>query len=284
MAADTITVKITVDMENFKYAQLLLEGKTDLNWSIDGKAQEPLEVSYVQETKPKDLTAFIPGIWRQVQMRREAERFSKMNNSWMPNNSVEAWGIPGKYEETGITYEQFERILEDANRNQIIMPYDRDAAMKFYPLVHDEATMFSEEAVDELMSRIINAYGIQGAQIGEIYDDWRYEYGSQLGWFPNPAAMPASPAVVPIPPAPSKPVEPEFGVVVANRAQVPLSTVNALLSGKFIQEGEQIDTSFKQYVVLFHNDDYNRGEAVQLRHQLRDLIPGVDVVLVPINP
>lgn len=269
----TSTVKITVDMEDFNISELLLKGVTDLNWSIDGKPQEPLEVSYVQETKPKDLTAFIPGIWRQVQMRREIERFSKMNT----------WEVPGKYEETGITYEQFERVMEDAKRNRIVMPYDSDAAIKFYPIVEDETvpTMFSDDAVDVLMSRIINTYGIQGAQIGEIYDDWRHEYGSQLGYFPNPTTMPP---VAPIPPAPKKPVEPEFGVVVANRAQVPLSTVNALLSGKFIQEGEMIDTSFKQYIVLFHNDDYNRGEAVQLRQQLRDLIPGVDVVLMPINP
>lgn len=278
-----MAVKITVDMEDFNISELLLKGKTDLNWSIDGKLQEPLEVSYVQETKPKDLTAFIPGIWKQVQMRREIERLRDMENTW---------DMPGKYEETDSTYEQFERIMEDAKRNRIIMPYDSDAAVKFYPRTSlpepdrvydtlDTNMLFSDDAVDVLMSRIIDAYSIQGAQIGEIYDDWRHEYGSQLGYFPNPTTMPP---VAPIPPAPKKPVEPEFGVVVANRAQVPLSTVNALLSGKFIQEGEMIDTSFKQYIVLFHNDDYNRGEAVQIRQQLRDLIPGVDVVLMPINP
>jgi hypothetical protein len=59
--------------------------------------------------------------------------------------------------------------------------------------------------------------------------------------------------------------------------------VNALLSGKFIHEGENIDTSFRQYLVVFHNDDYKRNEARNIEQQLRELIRGVNVVLVPVN-
>lgn len=350
----SIQQEVTVSIEDVNLNELLLTGKTDLNWTIDGKPQEALELSYVMqpEGEPEKLFSFIPAYYEQALVKREIEGYKQMkeenwqdyvvskrtndlgdviyldkfgrtihaqqHEQWVPD---EVSGEYVSFNDLGDSIDRatFDRLIDDAK--QVILPYNPDNAVKFYPrtplpdtttsssssmypvaqtvgfgeIRYDEATMFTEEAVDELMNRISSVFGIGGSEVGELYDNWKQEYlpqgqteettmlhgqGAQLGWFPNPASVPG---IVPPPAAPVVKHEPEFGVVVANKAQVHSSTVNALSSGKFINEGERLDLSFKQYIVLFHNDDYNRNEAVQVRQQLRDLIPGVDVVMLPMN-
>lgn len=217
--------------------------------------------------KVEPMFSFIPQYYYQALARRAAEKGYVMIND----------------QGDAITLAEFERLVEEAAQ---------------YEITEEEW----QHQYEESARRVARAMGVAYQELGALTDHpWQQEYlgeridmptlpvqridsvtasSSHLGFNPimPPVNLPnMSPAM------PAKAPEPEFGVVVIGGTEVPLSTVNALLSGKFIQEGETIDTSFKQYLVLFRNDDWHRNEAVNLRQQLRDLIRGVEVVLIPVN-
>ena|SRR5690348_11528556 len=201
------------------------------------------------------LHSFVPAYYYDALVRKTAREMAK-NGYIMINDMGDA-----------ITYEAFERMVADAN-NELLEQY-----------TEEEWRIDNQERVRS-MARIL---GVQAD------DDvpWKQEYlttnNAQLGWFPNPTQTPPAPVQSPQVPV-TKASEPEYGVVIAGTTQLSSSEVSTFaVAGKFIGEGEQIDTSFSQYIVVFRNDDYNRAQAVQVRNQLRDLIRGVDVVLVPLN-
>lgn len=210
------------------------------------------------------VESFIPQYYYQALARRAAEDMARKGYV-MINDLGDA-----------ITLEEFERLVEEASQ---------------YEVTEEEWQQQYEESARKIAR-------VMGVSYQELGLPWQQDYlkphdylgdrmdvpvqsidsvtasTSHLGY---PAYQPSLPAM------PAKAPEPEFGVVVIEGTEVPLSTVNALLSGKFIHEGEIIDTSFRQYIVLFRNDDWHRNEAVNLRQQLRDLIRGVEVVLIPVN-
>jgi hypothetical protein len=272
-------VNVDVTVGDIDVAQLLLTGRAELRYAIDGEEQEPLEIVY-EQVEETEMMNFIPQVWEQV----VKERAMREQKGYVRFNDMG----------DGITIEELDRILSKSNRHQIVMPYE-PARFKA-----EEAMLAELDDYEYLQDASRNV-----GRLAEIQDQegmWAQEYtsgvrdpqtlskpyhdaGQYYGLFPNivnlPPVQPAAQSA-PAPATTPKP-EPEFGVVVVGSTQVPLPTVNALLSGKFIHEGEELDLSFKQYVVLFHNDDYNRGEARQLETQLRELIRGVNVVLVPVN-
>lgn len=230
------------------------------------------------------VESFIPQYYYQALARRAAEDMARKGYV-MINDLGDA-----------VTLEEFERLVEEASQ---------------YEITEEEWRKMYQEQCRALALRMGIPPQLQADWVNELDQPWTQEYlkphdylgdridmpvlpeknnglpvqsidsvtasTSHLGYpmyQPNPPAMPATPTKAP---------EPEFGVVVIGGTEVPPSTVNALLSGKFIQEGENIDTSFRQYLVLFRNDDWHRNEAVNLRQQLRDLIRGVEVVLIPVN-
>lgn len=218
------------------------------------------------------LSSFIPVYYEQALLRRALEQM-KREGYVVINEQGDA-----------VSFEQFARIVNEAAQ---------------YEVSEEEWQQQYEESARKIAR-------VMGVSYQELGLPWQQEYlkphdylgdrinmsvqridsvtasTSHLGYpayQPNLPAMPASS----LPVIPAKAPEPEFGVVVIGGTEVPLSTVNALLSGKFIHEGENIDTSFRQYIVLFRDDDWHRNEAINLRQQLRDLIRGVEVVLVPVN-
>lgn len=220
--------------------------------------------------KVDPMFSFIPRYYYQALARRAAEKGYVMINDLGD----------------AITLKEFERLVEEASQ---------------YEVTEEEWRRMYQRECRALALRMGIGPQLQADWVNDVEQPWTQEYlkphdylgdridmpvqsidsvtasTSHLGfpmYQPNLPAMPAMPAKAP---------EPEFGVVVIGGTEVPLSTVNALLSGKFIQEGENIDTSFKQYIVLFRNDDWHRNEAANLRQQLRDLIRGVEVVLIPVN-
>lgn len=232
-------------------------------------ASTEVQVHITVDAAAQKLMSFIPAIWEQCLKVKIAKELGMY------------WEQAGKYE-----YEQ-EYIPIGSQGDTVTRPVFEQIRRDAMEYAVDEEFLALSRANAHAIAKVfaIPEQLLMGGvpDIGTLQD---YPHQpAQIGFNPimPPVAMPASAPRATFTPASSS-KEPEFGLVIL-ADYLDTATVEALslMRAKVIREGENLDLGLQQYIVVFRDDDYHRNEARQMRDQIRDLIPRVDVVLVPMN-